>query len=212
MTGLDTFDFYIGVNYANPQQSCVISLENSNILFEDGAIWNLTSSINTESGLPIQTSGLLGEFGEGTLPTISGANQMVVHTPLGNSSSWTTHSIKSISHTSTGYIEKIFVPNNQLPRAEFFVSLDNLPITNHISNSQFTGLVPSIYTHHNRFDNEADESIIPHHLIYNKLNNRANLTLKKIKVSIRDNITNDILHTTTFSNPTNLTIHIRPCQ
>ncbi len=210
MTGLDTFDFYIGVGYSNPQQSCTISLENSNILFEDGAIWSLTSSINTTSGIAEQTSGLLGPFGENNTPLLGTANQLVIHTPYGNSSTWTNHQIQTILGHSTGYIEKIFVPNNQLPRAEFIVSLDNLPIENHISNNSFQGIVPAVYTHHNRFDSEADESIVPHHLIYHKLNNKGHLRIGKIVVSIRDNITNDILHPTTFSNPTNLTLHIKP--
>ena len=102
------------------------------------------------------------------------------------------------------------VANGSLPRAEFFVSLDNLPIENHISNNTFQSIVPSVYTHHNRFDSETDESIVPHHLIYHKLNNKGYLRIGKIDVSIRDNITGDILHNTTLNISTNLTLHIKP--
>ncbi len=180
------------------------------INWSNGSVWTATTPPTIISSVPNQTSGLLGIFGEGNLPTIGAANQMVIHTPLGgNKNTWTNY-IKEITHTSTGYIEKLFVPNSQLPRAEFIVSIDNLPIENHISNNIFQGIVPSVYTHHNRFDNEADESIVPHHLIYHKLNNKGHLRIGKIDVSIRDNITNDILHTNTFSNPTNLTLHIKP--
>ena len=102
------------------------------------------------------------------------------------------------------------VANGSLPRAEFFVSLDNLPIENHLSNNTLQSIVPSVYTHHNRFDSETDESIVPHHLIYHKLNNKGHLRIGKIDVSIRDNITGDILHNTTLNISTNLTLHIKP--
>jgi len=164
---------------------------------------------NFDINTPTQTSGLLGPFGENETPVIGNANEIIYHTPYnGNINTWT-HAVRTLNHHNTGYIEKLFIPNNQLPRAEFYISLDNLPIKNFISNNTFQGIVPSIYTHHNRFDSQADESIEPKHLIYHSLTNKNEIEINQIQVSIRDNITTDILHPSTFAFPSNLTIHIR---
>lgn len=183
------------------------------INWSNGSVWAPTTEPTINYDYPTQTSGLLGPFSPENTPDVGTSNQMVIHIPHGgNIETWTNHRIINLLQATEnydGYIEKTFVPNNQLPRAEFYVSLDNLPIENFISNDTFQGIVPSIYTHHNRFDNERDESIEPKHLIYHYLTNKNEISIDSISVSIRDNITTDILHNSTFSFPSNLTIHIR---
>lgn len=170
---------------------------------------NFSFQNNFDITSPTQTSGFLGPFGSDQMPVIGTANQIIYHTPYnGNINTWN-HQILNLNFHNTGYIEKLFIPNNQLPRAEFYISLDNLPIKNFISNNNFSNIVPSIYTHHGRFDSQYDETIEPKHLIYHPLTNKKEIEINKIQVSIRDNITSDILHTSTFSYPSNLTLHIR---
>tara|TARA_Y100000592_G_C5426468_1_gene296016 strand:+ start:102 stop:1223 length:1122 start_codon:yes stop_codon:yes gene_type:complete len=99
--------------------------------------------------------------------------------------------------------------NGSIPRAEWFITLDNLPISNYLTNQTTQSILPIVYTNHGRYDNENDESIRPVKVIYHSLTNQNTIFINQIQVSIRDNIDGSILHSSTLLNSTNLTLHIR---
>lgn len=99
--------------------------------------------------------------------------------------------------------------NGSIPRAEWFITLDNLPISNYLTNQITQSILPIVYTNHGRYDTENDESIRPVKVIYHSLTNQNTIFINSIQVSIRDNIDGTILHNSTLLNSTNLTLHIR---